>query len=537
MKSSNNNGLRRGALFSLFITSYVPLFAIVIGKQIKEGWNYLCWGGWNREQIKEGWNYLCWGGWNREALICFFKHFGMSAVLVVISVVGVMGLLVLLHNLKRNLPNGEMAKVTRISNRNSEAIGYIATYIVPFVASDFSSLFECGIFVVVMGLIYAIYTNSNMILINPLLSIWYSLLEKDSSYIMAKKDDKVKEPSKLDEVLDRIKDTKQEDVKLHFITRILKSGVGKRDKTLDKYLFKVYQIDVDDEIRKYLYDLSIKELERTVTKDYSLIDYDPISDDTDHLFSYKLKAETSTFSDVVVNQLGKELPKVESIEGIISENEELWAYCIGFLDVEAQEWIYTFRKIMVSKIAIDEKNDTDKSIVWRQIRTIFNSTSKKLTLMKGEAVTLDKQIDCVYWEETFYVLKKVPFEQIVGLQEEYHAKAIEVVDEMKNTGLIDGLDGLEEELKTNTSLHKKLVKLQQNGGLEKLDDKQIKKMAKVCKRYGETISVGADGHIKINDRKDFETVIKAMCDYYKKGEVSGKSYGTFSGRELKEVEK
>lgn len=354
---------------------------------------------------------------------------------------------------------------------------------------------------------------------------------------MAKKDDKVNEPSKLDEVLDRIKDTKQEDVKLHFITRILKSGVGKRDKTLDKYVFKVYQIDVDDEIRKYLYDLSIKELERTVMKDYSLIDYDPISDDTDHLFSYKLKAETSTFSDVVVNQLGKELPKVESIEGIISENEELWAYCIGFLDVEAQEWIYTFRKIMVSRIAIDEKNDTDKSIVWRQIRTIFNSTSKKLTLMKGEAVTLDKQIDCVYWEETFYVLKKVPFEQIVGLQEEYHAKAIEVVDEMKNTGLIDGLDGLEEELKTNTSLHKKLVKLQQNGGLEKLDDKQIKKMAKVCKRYGETISVGADGHIKINDRKDFETVIKAMCDYYKKGEVSGKSYGTFSGRELKEVEK
>ena len=58
-------------MFSLFITSYVPLFAIVIGKQIKEGWNY-----------------LCWGGWNREALICFFKHFGMSAVLVVVSVVG-----------------------------------------------------------------------------------------------------------------------------------------------------------------------------------------------------------------------------------------------------------------------------------------------------------------------------------------------------------------------------------------------------------------------------------------------------------------
>ena len=145
---------------SLFITSYLPLFAIVIGKQIKEGWDY-----------------LCWGGLNRDALNCFFKNFGMSAVLVVVSVAGVLGLMILLNNMKRNLPNGEAVKVTRIGNRNSDAIGYIATYIVPFVASDFSSLFECGVFVVVMGLIYAIYINSNMILINPLLSIWYSLLE------------------------------------------------------------------------------------------------------------------------------------------------------------------------------------------------------------------------------------------------------------------------------------------------------------------------------------------------------------------------
>lgn len=352
---------------------------------------------------------------------------------------------------------------------------------------------------------------------------------------MAKKEEKIKEPSKLDEVLNTIKATKEEDVKLHFITRILRNGVGKRDKTLDKYLFKVYQIDVDDEIRQYLYDLSIKELERTLSKDYSLIDYDPISDDTDHLFSYKLKAETSSFSDVVINQLGKELPKVESINGIISDSEELWAYCIGFLDVESSSWIYTFRKIMVSKIAIDENKDPDKNLIIRQVRTIFNSKSKKLTLMKGEAVTLDKQIDCLYCDDTFYVLKKVPFEQIVGLQEEYHAKAVEVVDDMKSTGMIDGLDIMDEELKTNTTLHKKLVKLHQTGGLANLDANRIKKMKTVCKRYGDNITVGADGHIKIKERKDFETMIKALCDYYKKGEVSGKSYGTFSGRELKET--
>ena len=160
MNAKSNNGLRRGALFSLFVTSYIPLFAIVIGKQIKDGWEF-----------------MNWGGWNVEAFWCFVTHFGMSLVLSIISIAGCVGIIALLDNLKKNLNNGYTVKVTKISNRNSEAIGYIATYIVPFLASDFSSGFECVVFVVVMVLIYVIYTNSNMILINPVLNIWYSLLE------------------------------------------------------------------------------------------------------------------------------------------------------------------------------------------------------------------------------------------------------------------------------------------------------------------------------------------------------------------------
>lgn len=160
MKTSNNNGLRRGALFSLFVTSYIPLFVIVILRQTNEGWDY-----------------LHWGGMNCEAIMCFIRHFGMSTALFVLSILSVFGTIVLFHNLKSNLPNGSVVKVSKINNRNSEAIGYIATYIVPFFASDFSSWLECIVFVVIMILIYTIYTNSNMILINPLLNICYSLLE------------------------------------------------------------------------------------------------------------------------------------------------------------------------------------------------------------------------------------------------------------------------------------------------------------------------------------------------------------------------
>lgn len=160
MKASNNNGLRRNALFSLFVTSYIPLFAIVI-----------------LQQINDGWDYLHWGGFNNEAIRCFIRHFGMSTVLFLLSVFGALGTIALFRNLNSNLPNGYVVRVQKINNRNSEAIGYIATYIVPFFASDFSSWLECFVFVVIMTLIYTIYTNSNMILINPILSIWYSLLE------------------------------------------------------------------------------------------------------------------------------------------------------------------------------------------------------------------------------------------------------------------------------------------------------------------------------------------------------------------------
>lgn len=161
MKASNNNGLRRWALFSLFITSYIPLFAIVIGKQLKDGWAF-----------------RYWGGWSKNAVCCYLSHFGMASLLTLFSMVGIAGMVVLLKNMKKNLPNGQTVTVTKISNRNSEAIGYIATYIIPFLASDFAAWFECVVFAVLMLLIYVIYTNSNMILTNPLLSIiGYSLLD------------------------------------------------------------------------------------------------------------------------------------------------------------------------------------------------------------------------------------------------------------------------------------------------------------------------------------------------------------------------
>lgn len=166
-----NNGLKKWALIAMFIVSYIPLFIFVIAQQIHENWDYVHWAG------------IC-----EETLSCFGHRFGMSALLGIVSFMGIVGFLVLIRNIERKFPNGDIVYVKKIENRNSESIGYIATYIVPFIERDFSNWFDCVVFVVIMVLIYTIYVHSNMILINPLLNIKFSLLEIDYSYEKSDKD-------------------------------------------------------------------------------------------------------------------------------------------------------------------------------------------------------------------------------------------------------------------------------------------------------------------------------------------------------------
>ncbi|MDR2926725.1 MAG: DUF4868 domain-containing protein [Cytophagaceae bacterium] len=334
----------------------------------------------------------------------------------------------------------------------------------------------------------------------------------------------------INELLDKITATNVDDSKLYFITRILREGIKKSSKMMEKYLFKVYQVDIDDEMRQYLFDVSKEQLEYVIKKEFEMIDYDVISDDTEHLFTYSMKNKTMSFADVVNNQLNSNPAKVMSIEGIISDVEELWAYCIGFNDTENKDWIYTFRKIQSGKIAVDEK-ENQKSLA-KTIRSLFNTQSQKLELLRGETVNLDKQIDCVYYDETFYVIKKGYFEQIVGLQEEYKKEAKQVVEDMKSTNMIEGLDKIEEEIEANPAIHKKLVRIARTGNYKTISEKDIKQMQKVCKKYGVKINV-KNGKLAIEEKEDIDTVLKMLADYYKTGDVSGKPYGTFSGKEIK----
>lgn len=90
---------------------------------------------------------------------------------------------------------------------------------------------------------------------------------------------------------------------------------------------------------------------------------------------------------------------------------------------------------------------------------------------------------------------------------------------------------IEEKIESTPSIHKKLVRIARIGNYRTIDDKIIKKMKTVCNRYGVKLNV-KEGKLSIEEEADIDTILKMLADYYKTGEVSGKAYGTFAGKEL-----
>jgi hypothetical protein len=159
-KKSNINNLHGIAQFALFVTSYFPLFLLIIIRQVSENSDYLNYASFEWVSIK-----------------VFLLKFGLSAILSMVSLIGLFGYWKTLGNIEEVAENGRPVKIKDVKNKNSEAIGYIATYIIPFLFQSFSSWYECISVLFLLGIIYRIYINSSLLLINPILSFRFSIYE------------------------------------------------------------------------------------------------------------------------------------------------------------------------------------------------------------------------------------------------------------------------------------------------------------------------------------------------------------------------
>lgn len=154
------NNLERKAQFALFVTSYLPLFILIIFKQIYTNFSFLKWGGCDLTSIN-----------------LFVEKFGLSIILTFVSIYGYYGAMKTLKNIHKSAENGFPVKITDIKNKNTESIGYIATYIIPFAFQNFDNWLELISVCFIIYIIYRVYINSSLLLINPVLNLKYSIFE------------------------------------------------------------------------------------------------------------------------------------------------------------------------------------------------------------------------------------------------------------------------------------------------------------------------------------------------------------------------
>lgn len=326
-------------------------------------------------------------------------------------------------------------------------------------------------------------------------------------------------------VIKTIIDDNSVSVNLFFITRELKEGVSKSAKVIDKYCFKAWSVDIAPELVQFFINVAKKQIDRVVESEhYELEPYDVISDDlSNKLYTYALNNALS-FSDVVTNQIISGTPT--SIASLSQIKNKLWAYSLKVTNSYGSALI--FRKLSKGKIATDE-NQSIKD----RISSVFDTETSELKASLQESISFDDKLDCVFVDNEFLVFRKSGFESIVGLEEEFNEAANDVLNIIKATDLIEGIEHVESQLKESRALLKTLSNIAKKGHHHNLDSNEIDKMRDVLHRFeGKELKSTESGKLLLEDKNDVGYFVKLLNDYYKQGMVSGKFYGTNSGQLL-----
>lgn len=156
------NYLRTVPKLILFLTSYSPLFVCIIVRQLY----------YNR-------SFLHFAGFNKTGILCLLQKFGLSIFLGFLLALVILGTIIFIKKLRSISKNGNDVTVKSISNKNAESIGYIATYIIPFLFQSFDELGDIIPLLILLIIIYRIYVTSSLLLVNPVLNCRYSLFEME----------------------------------------------------------------------------------------------------------------------------------------------------------------------------------------------------------------------------------------------------------------------------------------------------------------------------------------------------------------------
>lgn len=93
----------------------------------------------------------------------------LGVALALVAVGGVVGLAIILRQARATAPSLE--RLRSVSPLDGEVVGYLVTYLLPFLGVDLSSGMSALPFIVFIAIVGVLYVNSGMLYINPVLNI------------------------------------------------------------------------------------------------------------------------------------------------------------------------------------------------------------------------------------------------------------------------------------------------------------------------------------------------------------------------------
>ncbi|MCU8007199.1 DUF4868 domain-containing protein [Shewanella sp. SM87] len=330
---------------------------------------------------------------------------------------------------------------------------------------------------------------------------------------------------KLEELLEYAEDLKEDKkskVSLYFVTRHLKAGMRQSATLTDKYDFDLVKAPISPDIAEFFRaTLSNQILSHASKDDIEMKKYTVIDDDIDNkIYTYAMNNAISFASVININMISSKIPELTDLSDI---KNDLWAYCIKVQ--QGQDFTYSFRKIGKGKVTTNEPQG-----MIQKISAMFDKTGGELKQFDGKIVSFDDKIDCIYIQSEFYVFHKKSFESIVGLEAEFTEAAQKTLNIIKDFGLVEGLEIVEQAMLHKPSLRKTLAHIAEKGNHTTLDHNEVQSMNEVLKRFqGKEFKTNDEGKIVIETELDGKHFLKLLNDYYKQGMTTKKYYATDSG--------
>ena len=326
--------------------------------------------------------------------------------------------------------------------------------------------------------------------------------------------------SELNKLVSFLQENKKYTTRLYLVTRTLKDGFSLYSKVPDKYEYICYTINTDQQIQKELFNLFLDKTTYCAIPDkYVLDDYSVVTDDVEKkILKYTKKEQIKSFIHIVDKDL-KDSSELKPVTDLADIADKLWAYIIEIS--QGGKVICGLRKMSPSKILVSDKKNS--------FSTIFKMDERSLKLSHDQSVVFDKGLDALYANNTFYIIQKNNFEEIVGLESEYREAAQIAADKIMNSPKISLNFNLKETIENKNRFIRKLAKIKDE--IDNISSTRITKMQETAKLFKLSFIVKA-GKIIVDDEKELDVVIKLIDDYYLLSQQTGKKYEASVKKEI-----